>query len=145
MKSLTSVAQLDEAYDLIVVGAGPAGLSAASVAASLGLSTLLVDENGAVGGQIYRGITATPVRDNSVLGADYWRGADIAADFVSSDAAYLAAGTVWSIATVTDLEGRWTGLEVGISHAGAARLVGNAPRSRPSSRLIAERLRDLQR
>jgi NADPH-dependent 2,4-dienoyl-CoA reductase/sulfur reductase-like enzyme len=123
VKSVNSVAALSESYDLIVVGAGPAGLAAASLAASLGVETLLVDENPGVGGQIYRGVTATPVKDKSVLGANYWRGADLAAEFVNSAASYLAAGTVWSIATVTDLEGRWTGIEVGISHGGAARLV----------------------
>ncbi|WP_162616322.1 NAD(P)/FAD-dependent oxidoreductase [Xylanimonas allomyrinae] len=41
-------------YDVVVIGAGPAGLAAAEVSARSGLSVLLVDENEDVGGQILR-------------------------------------------------------------------------------------------
>ncbi len=40
----------EQAFDLVIVGAGPAGLSAAVYGASEGLSTLVVDEGG-IGGQ----------------------------------------------------------------------------------------------
>lgn len=40
----------DRVYDLVIVGAGPAGLSAAVYAASEGLQTLVIDEGG-IGGQ----------------------------------------------------------------------------------------------
>ncbi|MDR2367502.1 MAG: FAD-dependent oxidoreductase [Deltaproteobacteria bacterium] len=43
-------------YDLIVVGAGPAGLSAAAEAASLGLGVALFDENARPGGQLFKQI-----------------------------------------------------------------------------------------
>lgn len=39
---------------LAIVGAGPAGLSAASTAAEAGIPTLLIDDNPHIGGQIYR-------------------------------------------------------------------------------------------
>ena len=39
--------------DLAIVGAGPAGLSAALAAASCGLRPMVIDENPAPGGQIY--------------------------------------------------------------------------------------------
>ena len=45
--------------DLLVVGAGPAGLAAATTAARLGVDTVLLDEQAAPGGQIYRAITTT--------------------------------------------------------------------------------------
>jgi flavin-dependent dehydrogenase len=48
-------------YDVAVIGAGPAGLAAASLTARAGLTTLLIDENPGIGGQIYRGIGSTPV------------------------------------------------------------------------------------
>lgn len=44
-------------YDLVVVGAGPAGLAAASSASGRGLTVALVDENPAPGGQIWRRAT----------------------------------------------------------------------------------------
>lgn len=43
-----------ESFDLVVVGAGPAGISAAVEAARTGVSVALVDENPAPGGNIYR-------------------------------------------------------------------------------------------
>ncbi len=43
-------------YDLIVVGAGPAGLSAAIKAASLGMNVIVFDENHRPGGQLFKQI-----------------------------------------------------------------------------------------
>ncbi|MEE8817212.1 MAG: FAD-dependent oxidoreductase [Lachnospiraceae bacterium] len=43
-------------YDLLVVGAGPAGLSAAIEAASHGLSVVVFDENARPGGQLFKQI-----------------------------------------------------------------------------------------
>ncbi|MDR3209960.1 MAG: FAD-dependent oxidoreductase, partial [Oscillospiraceae bacterium] len=43
-------------YDLIVVGAGPAGLSAAAEAASNGLRVVVFDENARPGGQLFKQI-----------------------------------------------------------------------------------------
>ncbi|MCG7363772.1 FAD-dependent oxidoreductase [Roseomonas sp. ACRSG] len=42
--------------DLAIIGAGPAGLSAAIEAAALGLSVTVIDEQPAPGGQIFRGV-----------------------------------------------------------------------------------------
>lgn len=43
-------------YDLIIVGAGPAGLSAAIEGAKRGLSVVVFDENGKPGGQLFKQI-----------------------------------------------------------------------------------------
>ena len=43
-------------YDLIIVGAGPAGLSASIEAAAHGMRTLVVDENSRPGGQLFKQI-----------------------------------------------------------------------------------------
>lgn len=43
-----------DVYDLVVVGAGPAGLAAAIEAHAQGLRTLVIDEQRAAGGQIFR-------------------------------------------------------------------------------------------
>jgi NADPH-dependent 2,4-dienoyl-CoA reductase/sulfur reductase-like enzyme len=45
-------------YDLAIAGAGPAGMAAAVEAASLGLSVLVVDEQPAPGGQVFRAVEA---------------------------------------------------------------------------------------
>jgi len=46
---------MSECFDLIVVGAGPAGMAAAAVAAEAGKKVCLIDDNAAPGGQIWRG------------------------------------------------------------------------------------------
>src|SRR5438067_13441305 len=46
---------MTEPHDIVVVGAGPAGLAAACVAAENGARVLLVDDTPWLGGQIWRG------------------------------------------------------------------------------------------
>ena len=84
-----------EKIDFAVIGAGPAGMAAATLAAELGLDTLLVDEQDAPGGQIYRGIERA--EGGSGLGADYFAGVPLAAALRRSGAKYLPATTVWHI------------------------------------------------
>ncbi len=45
---------METEFDVIVIGAGPAGAAAAVEAAARGLKVLVVDENAAGGGQVYR-------------------------------------------------------------------------------------------
>lgn len=47
-------------FDLVIVGAGPAGLSAALAAAPTGKSIAIIDDNLEVGGQIWRNSTFAP-------------------------------------------------------------------------------------
>jgi NADPH-dependent 2,4-dienoyl-CoA reductase/sulfur reductase-like enzyme len=49
--------------DLVVVGGGPAGVSAAIEARARGLSVLLLDENGAPGGRIWQALEARGAKD----------------------------------------------------------------------------------
>jgi thioredoxin reductase/bacterioferritin-associated ferredoxin len=105
---------LASTYDLIVIGGGPAGLAAAALAARAGVSSVLFDENPGVGGQIYRAITDTPLKDRAVLGDDYWAGEALAAEAKASGALIVTGATVWSL----DPD-----LVVGVSIAGAARLI----------------------
>ena len=121
MTPIANIEQLAETYDLLVVGAGPAGLSAATRAAELGLSVLLADENPAPGGQIYRAVTTTPVKNRAILGEDYWRGGEIVARFERSPAAYAPRCTVWSIGPDETAPGTF---ELGLSLDGKARIIG---------------------
>jgi NADPH-dependent 2,4-dienoyl-CoA reductase/sulfur reductase-like enzyme len=123
MKTVKDVAALSECYDLLIIGAGPAGMAAAVTGAEQGLSTLLIDENLAPGGQIYRGITTTPVAAKETLGADYWRGAEIVHSLTGSDAAYAPETTVWSVGPALNDTGETGLMEVGVSLGGAARLI----------------------
>ena len=94
---MIAASDLAPSYDLVVIGGGPAGLAAASLAARAGVSTVLFDENPGIGGQIYRAITTTPVADRAVLGEDYWAGAELAADAKASGASIVNGATVWSL------------------------------------------------
>ncbi|PVE21751.1 FAD/NAD(P)-binding oxidoreductase [Microvirga sp. KLBC 81] len=123
MKAIKDVATLSECYDLLIIGAGPAGLAAAATGAELGLSAVLVDENPAPGGQIYRGITTTPVTAKETLGADYWRGTDLVRSLEASKASYAPGATVWSVGPAPDGPDATGGMEVGVSMNGAARLI----------------------
>jgi len=46
-------------FDVVVVGAGPAGMAAAAVAANYGAGVCLIDDNALCGGQIWRGHSDT--------------------------------------------------------------------------------------
>ena len=84
-------------YQLVVIGAGPAGLCAAATAAGLGLDVLLLDEQSSPGGQIFRGVTNATVQRSELLGKDFRRGEDLVADFEHSGAEYWPETSVWSL------------------------------------------------
>lgn len=48
------VKRYDSEYEIIVVGAGPAGLSAGAVASELGAKIVIIDDNPVVGGQLIK-------------------------------------------------------------------------------------------
>lgn len=96
-------APLADRYDVVVVGAGPAGLACATACAGAGLSTVLLDEQASPGGQVYRAITDTPIGRGTLLGEDYWKGSRLAEDFAASGARYVPGATVWSLAPSREL------------------------------------------
>lgn len=84
-------------HDLIVIGAGPAGMSSALTAAERGLRVLLLDEQPRPGGQIYRHITAISPARAARLGPDYQHGAVIARRLANSAVDVRYGAMVWSV------------------------------------------------
>ncbi|WP_321812847.1 MULTISPECIES: NAD(P)/FAD-dependent oxidoreductase [unclassified Burkholderia] len=87
------------AYDVVVIGAGPAGMAAAVAAARQGVTVALLDEQRDVGGQIYRGIQNAPSDRMEILGPDYGTGATLAAQFAASGARHITHAAVWQVTT----------------------------------------------
>ena len=82
-------------WDALVIGAGPAGLRAASVIAESGLEVVLVDEQAFPGGQIYHHVTAPGAEERFAEAADYRDGTELVRRFRRSGAEYLPETTVW--------------------------------------------------
>jgi NADPH-dependent 2,4-dienoyl-CoA reductase/sulfur reductase-like enzyme len=83
--------------ELVVIGAGPAGMAAASTAAAHGVDTLLLDEQSTPGGQIYRGIEQALPAHLALLGKDYEAGSELVKAFRDSGARYQPDTAVWSL------------------------------------------------
>ncbi len=84
--------------DLLVIGAGPAGMEAAVVARRHGLDVLVVDEQPSPGGQIWRNVEAVAGTPRGrLLGASYAEGAQAVARFRASGAAYEPRTQVWQV------------------------------------------------
>jgi len=85
-------------HDLIIIGAGPAGMAAALAAAKLGLKTALLDEQPRPGGQIYRNVTEAGPDGARILGSDYLHGRTLAGPLADAGIDRHFATTVWDIA-----------------------------------------------
>ncbi len=91
------------AFDLAIVGTGPAGMAAAITASELGLSVAVLDEQPEPGGQIYRGVERLAIsraKHLEWLGPDYAAGLDLARAFRKSKIEYFDAAQVWQIEPV---------------------------------------------
>ncbi|MCC6533533.1 MAG: FAD-dependent oxidoreductase [Burkholderiales bacterium] len=91
---------MSAAADLVVVGAGPAGMAAAIRAAELGLRTIVLDEQAEPGGQIYRAIERV-AREHpqrlAILGEDYAAGIALVRAFRDAKIDYRPQASVWQV------------------------------------------------
>ena len=85
------------AYDCVIVGAGPAGMSAALTLSEHGVRPLMLDRGTSAGGQIFRSAAASPLPDASVLGPDYNAGAALIAAYEARGADHRAGADVWHV------------------------------------------------
>jgi NADPH-dependent 2,4-dienoyl-CoA reductase/sulfur reductase-like enzyme len=86
-------------YDLVIIGAGPAGMAAASSASEYGLKVAILDEQASLGGQIYRSLSRSTLVDESILGPDYYQGRALIKQAQKAKFDYLPNSTVWSISS----------------------------------------------
>jgi thioredoxin reductase/bacterioferritin-associated ferredoxin len=84
-------------YDIVVIGAGPAGMAAATACGEAGAATLLLDEQPAPGGQIYRGIERPALADRDVLGPDYYSGEALVSALRRTRIDYVSSASVWQV------------------------------------------------
>ncbi|RVT95975.1 FAD-dependent oxidoreductase [Rhodovarius crocodyli] len=80
--------------DLLILGAGPAGMAAAIEASRLGLSVQLLDENAAPGGQVHRNARADARGPGDIQAH---AGAKLMAELAASGADCVYGATLWAI------------------------------------------------
>lgn len=90
--------------DLVVIGAGPAGLAAAGIAASAGLSVMLLDEQPSAGGQVWRNAGAILADEGPrrIFAASYHRAGKALERLAGSGARHHAGATLVDIAQDED-------------------------------------------
>jgi NADPH-dependent 2,4-dienoyl-CoA reductase/sulfur reductase-like enzyme len=103
-----SLPELTVTPDVLVVGAGPAGLSAARVAARVGLDVLIVDERRAPGGQYFKQPNAGFELDAERLDAQFRQGRELIESVRRSGAQLLSQATVWGAFAPWQLDAQTT-------------------------------------
>lgn len=89
-----------EQFDLAIIGAGPAGMAAATEARRQRLRTVVLDEQPYPGGQIWRNVETVTTRrpqDLFLFGAEYADGYPVAQRFRGCGADYRPGARVWQV------------------------------------------------
>jgi thioredoxin reductase/bacterioferritin-associated ferredoxin len=84
-------------YDLIIIGAGPAGMAAALEATGHGLRVLVLGEQKLPGGQMYRSLEQTSKGMQKLLGSSYYNGRALLGEFRQCPAEYIPGAAVWQV------------------------------------------------
>ena len=110
-----------DSCDVAIVGAGPAGMAAACVLAKGGMDVVVLDEQHAPGGQIYKGVEkvfAQRPQDARSLGKEYAAGHALTRRFRESGAQYRPGVSVWQITSDQEPD-----LALGVIEDGSARML----------------------
>jgi NADPH-dependent 2,4-dienoyl-CoA reductase/sulfur reductase-like enzyme len=95
--------------ELLVVGAGPAGLSAAAAASESGVRVVLVDERARPGGQFYKQPSEGSEVEEAELDGQYRRGRELIRRVHASGAELLSGVQVWAATGPRELLALGTG------------------------------------
>lgn len=83
--------------DLVILGAGPAGMAAAAQAAGRGLSAMVLDEQPRPGGQIWREVSRAASVRGDLLGKDYTEGRGFVRGLDHPNITHVAGASVWQV------------------------------------------------
>ena len=83
--------------DIIVLGAGPAGMAAATQAAQFGLKVVLIDEQAEAGGQIYRAVGRSSARQLDILGSEFTYGWTLVSALAEAGVSHVPNAVVWQL------------------------------------------------
>ncbi|MEE4279784.1 MAG: 2Fe-2S iron-sulfur cluster-binding protein [Halieaceae bacterium] len=100
--------------EILVIGAGPAGMAAAQAAGSAGASVLVVDERSQAGGQYFKQPGGGFQVDEAHLDAQFVEGRRMYARALEAGVEFLFATTVWGV---------FPGPEIAVASAGRNRLL----------------------
>lgn len=89
---------MERQTDLVIVGAGPAGLAAACSASDCGLEVNLVDEQSSPGGQLFRNIESS-LGQSSLDAKERAEGVALAKEFRNSGVSYHPNTIVWGLSS----------------------------------------------
>jgi NADPH-dependent 2,4-dienoyl-CoA reductase/sulfur reductase-like enzyme len=103
---------IKSSYQLLIIGAGPAGMAAAQAALRHGVEVAVIDEQSNPGGQIYRNVDSSPLAEANLLGNDYAFGKSQVLAFRHSRLDYFAGASVWFV----DKSGRLGIIYQGMHH-----------------------------
>ncbi|WP_228013946.1 NAD(P)-binding protein, partial [Vibrio sp. OPT46] len=89
--------EIKKQVDVCVIGAGPAGMSAAVRCAEAGASVVVIDEQPIPGGQIYRAQKEQGHPNGSIFGPEYQHGASIIKAFNRAPLTHITRATLWRV------------------------------------------------
>ncbi len=111
-------------FDLAVVGAGPAGIAAVLEATALGLDCVLLDEQPAPGGQVFRNAEAAAAGPAAgALGTSCAKGAALAAALRRSVVDYRPGAAVWHVEIDVEPLALWYLRDDGVDQVRARRVI----------------------
>jgi len=88
---------MQKQWDVIVVGAGPAGMSTAMQCAEAGLEVLVLDRQNQAGGQIWKNAASASSEKVQFLGKEYAYGVKIIQQFLHAKLTFISKAQVWYV------------------------------------------------